>query len=92
MGGEGHIFAMISSLKNNSRRRRSSYDNLENVYVKKRRRPLRFRNISEKELNSIRIKIRRERRVEYRLSLIGAIIGLSIISVGLYFLLTRVMF
>lgn len=84
----GAVSSMITSIKNNKRNRKSTFEKLES-YQKDDNDSLHFtKNVTESELEEIKFRVRKEKRS----SLIKNIVFLIIAFLFLYFLVCFVIF
>ena len=84
----GAVSSMITSIKNNKRNRKSTFEKLES-YQKDDNDSLHFtKNVTESELEEIKFRVRKEKRS----SLIKNIVFLIIAFLFLYFLVGFVIF
>ncbi|WBX71603.1 MULTISPECIES: hypothetical protein [Tenacibaculum] len=84
----GAVSSMVTSIKNNKRNRKSTFEKLES-YQKDDNDSLHFtKNVTESELEEIKFRVRKEKRS----SLIKNIVFLIIAFLFLYFLVGFVIF
>ncbi len=94
MGGEGHIAAMIASIKNNNRRKNKHTSfSTDNPNYKKGS-PIKSRELTEEEKKVILEKIGIEKKREDKLRVYRLIIslGLTIVFIGCLIMIIKTVF
>lgn len=84
MGGEGHIFAMIQSIKQNTRQSRNVFD--KNVYRKSKTRKIQDKKATPEQLELIREKAKAENRRVVRNRIIAILISIGLLLSGIGYL------
>lgn len=86
MGGEGHIFAMIQSIKQNTQPRRNVFD--KHAYRKSRIRKIKDKKATPEQLQRIREEAKAENRRVLKKRIIAIVISLGILVAGILYLIS----
>lgn len=94
MGGEGHIAAMIASLKANNRRKKRGHFDRENLDTTKRGKPIESKELTPEARQALLEQIRIDKEIENKKRTYKLILSLviSIVIIGASILLIKITF
>ena len=82
--GGGFVSSMISSLKNNSRKRKTIYEKKEMIFDKNTGKTggLKTKKAKPEQLKNVRTRLKKENRIQ---TTIGLVIAISVLTFVIYF-------